>query len=309
MTARPRVLIAGPLDPSAAARLAAMSEPVHAADTSEDALCRLIVDCDALIARTSVPITARVLESGKRLRVVGVPGVGIDNIDQDAARRLGIAVEHTPDASSDAVAELTALLLLMLLRPAPEYMAAYRRGEFAQTRDAARGVELRDLTVGILGMGRIGSRAARIFARGFNARVLYHDVESVGPFDFDCESCATAGALATRVDVLSVHVPLTPQTRGLVDAALLARMLPGARLINTARGAIVATAALVDALGTGQLAGAALDVTDPEPLPPAHALWTMPGVILTPHIGARTPGATTRMMSVVDQVLRRLGES
>ncbi len=306
---RPRVLLAGPLSADALERLRAAAEVIVAPDVKESTLCTLVADCEALIARSNVPVTARVIAAGAKLRVIGIPAVGTDNVDEAAAAARGIPVEHAPDASSEAVAELTALLLLSLLRPVADYMGAYRGGAFAATREAARGTELRDLAIGIIGMGRIGSRAARIFAAGFGARVCYFDIEPVGPFDFPVERCASVEELVRKSDVISLHVPLTPHTRGLVSFELLGRARPGARLLNTSRGAVVDTNALVAALQSGRLAGAGLDVTDPEPLAPDHALWSLPNVVLTPHIGARTPGALARMMAVVDRVIARLQRS
>jgi len=164
---------------------------------------------------------------------------------------------------------------------------------------------LRELTVGIVGMGRIGSQVGRRCAAGFGMRVLYADIAAVGPFDFAAEAVPPE-RLWAECDVVTLHVPLTPATRGMVDTAVLAKTKPGALLVNTARGAVVDTAALTKALQTGQLGGAALDVTYPEPLPPEHPLFKCERCYVTPHIAARTYGGLRRMCAVVDQVLEIL---
>lgn len=301
---RPRVVLADSLDAEAEARLHAKAE-VFSAGGDAPALLELIAQADALIARTHTPVTRSLLEAGKRLRVVGVAGVGVDRVDLTAAAELGVTVLHTPGAASDAVAEFTVHLMLELLRPLRALSASYAAGRFHDARREPHGAELRDCTVGIVGMGRIGSRVGRILS-GVGARIVYNDIAPVGPFDFAATPLEKR-ALWTASDVVTLHVPLTPETRGLIDAQVLGQFKPGARLINTARGAAVDTHALLTSLRTGALAGAALDVTDPEPLPPEHPLFTMPQCVLTPHVAARTYGGLARMYAVVDDVLAFLG--
>lgn len=302
----PRVLLAGPLDAEAEARLAAAAHVVRAPAADEATLAGLIGDCDALIVRTHTRVGRTLLEAGRRLRVVGVAGVGTELVDVPAADSLGIRVVNTPGAATAAVADLTIAMILLLLRPVPRLAEAYRQGEYWPARAQPHGSELDQLTVGIVGMGRIGSRVGRICAAGFGSRVLYNDIAPVGPFDFAAES-VNKPTLWTESDVITLHVPLTDLTRGLVNADVLARMRPGARLINTARGAVVDTTALTAALQDGRLGGAALDVTDPEPLPPDHPLFACDRCLLTPHVAARTPDGLRRMNAVVDEVLAALG--
>ena len=300
-----RVLLAAPLDADAESRLSAAATIVRPADTDPAALRVAIVDCDALVVRTNIPVTRELLAAGGRLRVVGVAGVGLDQVDTRAAAELGVAVVYTPAAASDAVAELAVGLMIQLLRPIPRLAAEYRAGRYAEARALPHGRELRELTVGILGMGRIGSRVGRICSGGIGARVLYHDIAPVGPFDFAADP-VTFERLLAESDVLTLHVPLTDQTRGLVDAAVLGRLRPGALLINTARGAVAATPALVSALQSGGLGGAALDVTEPEPLPPEHPLFSLDNCIVLPHVAARTYGGLRRMYAVADEVVAHL---
>jgi phosphoglycerate dehydrogenase-like enzyme len=297
-----RVLLAEPLDDESQARLAARAEVIRPAGTDEAALCQALGDCDALIVRTHQPVTRTVLEAGPRLRVVGVAGVGVDNVDVAAAAERGVTVLHTPAASSDAVAEFTLALMLQLLRPAPRLAAAYRAGAYRAARAAAHGRELHGLTVGIVGLGRIGSRVGRICQAGFGATVLYNDIVDVRPAGFRARAVEER-AIWSECDIVTLHVPLTEQTRRLVDPGVLSQFRPDAFLINTARGAVVDTPALVRSLQAGVIAGAALDVTEPEPLPPDHPLHTLPNCLLTPHVAARTTSGLRGMYAIVDDVL------
>lgn len=297
-----RILLAAPLDDESEARLAAAAEIVRAPAGDEQTLCRLVGDCDALVARTFNPVTRAVLAAGRRLRVVGIAGVGVDQVDVAAAKELGIAVVNTPAAATDAVADLAVAFMLQLLRPVPRLAEQYRRGQFWEARAESHGDELREKTIGIVGMGRIGTQVGRRCAAGFGARVLYDDIVAVGPFDFPA-AAADKATLWAESDIVTLHVPLTEQTRGLVNADVLAKLRPAARLINTARGKVVDTAALTAALLAGRLAGAALDVTNPEPLPPDHPLFRCDRCVITPHIAARTYGGYRRMCMVVNDVL------
>lgn len=308
IVSKPRVLLAEGLDAESEARLDAGATVVRVSNGDEDALCELIADCDALVARTHTAVTRRLLAAGKRLRVVGIAGVGLDRVDVAAAEEYGIEVLHTPAAASDAVAEFTVALMLQLLRPIPRLARAYAEGRFKAARERTHGPELRDLTVGIIGMGRIGSRVGRICAAGCGARVLYNDIADVGPFEFDATPVEKP-AIWAESDIVTLHVPLTEQTRKLVGAAALKRMRSTAGLINAARGGVVDTDALTVALREGHIAAAALDVVEPEPLPVDHPLFAMRNCILTPHVAARTHGGLRRMYAVVDDVLEFLSRS
>jgi D-3-phosphoglycerate dehydrogenase len=302
MTTKPRILLVEPLDEDAERRLDSGAEVVRPPATDEETLRRLLVDCDGLVARTHTTVTRTLLEAGKRLRVVGVAGVGLDRVDVGAAADLNITVLHTPAAASDAVAEFTAALMLQLLRPVPRLAKAYGEGRFRAVRDVGHGRELRALTIGIVGMGRIGSRVGRICSAGFGAKVVYNDIVEVGPFAFEA-TAVDKPMLWAESDIVTLHVPATELTRRLIDARVLSAMRPSAHLINTARGVVVDTAALTVALETGEIAGAALDVVEPEPLPPDHPLFSLESCILTPHVAARTHGGLRRMYAVVDDVL------
>ncbi len=271
----------------------------------EGTLKSAVRNCDALLVRTFARVTRAVLDDAKRLRVIGRGGVGLENIDLEAARERGIAVVYTPAASTEAVADLTVGLMIAVLRRIAEGDAAVRGGGFARDRERLIGPELADLTLGIVGLGRIGRAVARRCRHGFGMRVLYNDIVAVGLLDF-AATPVTKEQLYRQADVVSLHVPLTPETRGLIDEKAFSIFKPGAILINTSRGAVVDSDALACALGRGAPAGAALDVFDPEPLPPGHPLLTAPHTLFTPHVGARTPGSLGRMNAVVEDVIRVL---
>jgi D-3-phosphoglycerate dehydrogenase len=302
MSTRPTIVLAGSLDKTTEARLdaAATVQRVPARDLAP--LLEAVREADAIICRTHTPITAEVLSAGQRLRVVGVAGVGLDRVDLAAAEARGIAVLNRPGAATQAVAELTVLLMLLLERPVQHLSPAYEQGKFEALRMQPHGRELHEKTIGIVGMGRIGSRVAGILARGFGCRVLYNDIVAVGPFDFDCES-VSKDELWTTADVISLHVPLTDQTRSVINAQTLAAMQADCHLINTCRGAVVDTDALAQALQAGRIGGAGLDVSDPEPLPTDHPLFQHERCILTPHIASRTCQGIGNMYAVADDVL------
>ena len=268
----------------------------------EASLLEAVADADALLVRTYAQVTDRVLDHAPRLRVIGRGGVGLENINVAAALRRNITVVHTPAAATRSVEELTIGLMIALERRIVDADQAMRRGQFAQARARSRGRELCGLTMGIVGLGRIGMCVGRTCSLGLGMRVLFNDIVDVGPLDFPAEP-ADKAALFRESDVVSLHVPLTPLTRGMVSAEVLATFKPTATLINTSRGAVVDLIALADALTAGRLAGAACDVFDPEPPPPDHPILHAPNVLLSAHVGARTHEGLDRMNAVVDDVV------
>jgi glyoxylate reductase len=240
---------------------------------------------DGLLCMLTDQIDAALLQSCPRLRVISNMAVGVDNIDLDAAARLRIAVGNTPDVLTDATADLTMALLLAAARRLPEGIAAVREGAWGPWRpDWLLGLELRGAKLAIVGFGRIGQAVAD------RAQAFGMEVVPVGR----CVTAELEQALAST-DVVSLHCPLTPQTIGLIGDAALAAMKRGAILLNTARGAIVDQEALVRALHDGHLGAAAVDVTDPEPLPPEHPLLAAPRLIVLPHLGSATHRTRERM--------------
>lgn len=305
LTEKPRILLGRPLDEAAESRLEAGAVVVRPTGDDPAELCELVRECDALVVGSKNRVNAELLRAGSRLRVVGTASVGTDHIDVQAAEAAGIAIINTPEASADSVAELSVTLMLHLLRPVLRLTAAYAGGAFEAARRHAHGSEMRGLNVGIIGMGRVGSRVGRICAAGIGANVLYNDIVEVGPFTYEARRCEKDEIWSTS-DIVTLHVPLTELTRKLVDADVLSRFKAGAILINAARGELVDTPALLAALHQSRLGGAGLDVTDPEPLPSEHPLWRCGTCLLTPHIAARTTQAMRRMYAVVDRVLEYL---
>lgn len=263
---------------------------------------------DALIVRGRTRVTAEVLGGGTRLRVVGRAGVGVDNIDLDAARARGVVVVNAPLSTTVAVAELTFGLLLALAREIPRADAAMKDGRWLKKE--LEGVELAGKTLGLLGVGRIGAEVARR-AAAFAMRVIGHD-PLLQPDEIRRRGAEPVGLeeLYAQSDFLSLHLPLTPETRGLLNAAAFARMRRGLRLVCAARGGIIDETALLAALNEGIVAGVALDVFAQEP-PGASDLVRHPRVIATPHIGAQTAEAQSRAaLDIAREVLAALrGES
>ncbi len=305
MENRPRIVLAEAFDPAAVEKLRAVGEVVLL-DTCDEAHLKVAVaDCDALLVRTRTSVTRAVIESAPRLRVIGRGGVGLDNIDVEAARKRGIAVVYTPHASIDAVADLTIGLMLAMLRNVRDCDAMVRDERFWEARKQSCSREMSELTLGIVGMGRIGRAVARRCRNGFAMTVLYNDIVPPGWLDF-AATPVTKDQLFAQADIISLHVPLTESTRNLIDAAALRKIKKDAFLINTARGGVVDSIALAEALATGVLAGAALDVFDTEPLPTDHPLMKAPNTLFTPHIGSRSFAGLARMNDVVEDVVRVL---
>ncbi len=240
----------------------------------------------AIVADPSVTVDVALLDAaGATLKVVSNFGVGFDNLDLDAMRARGVRATNTPDVLTDSTAELAVALMLAAGRRVAEGDALVRRGEWAGWgADEFLGRDLAGATVGLIGFGRIGRRVAQLLA-GFDVRLRFHS-RGGSPGRLGAEQCELSELLAGS-DFVSLHVPLTPSTRHLIDAAALALMKPGAILVNTSRGAVVDTPALVDALRAGRLAAAGLDVYEDEPHVPAE-LCGLTNTVLLPHVGSAT---------------------
>jgi glyoxylate reductase len=262
-----------------------------------DELRRRTADAEGLLSLLTDRVDAELIEGSPKLRAIANYAVGYDNIDLEAATARGIQVGNTPDVLTDATADLTFALLLAAARRLPEATASARDGDWVTWEPGRHlGYDVHGATLGIIGLGRIGRAVARR-AEGFEMTVLHTGAEGGTLLD----------ELLERSDFVSIHCPLTTETHHLIDAAALQRMRPTAILINTARGPIVDQAALVTALREGRIAGAALDVTDPEPLPADDPLLTAPHVIVAPHIGSATHSARERMAQLaVENLLAAL---
>jgi phosphoglycerate dehydrogenase-like enzyme len=263
-----------------------------------------LAEADGLIVRTYTRVNQAMLDQAPRLRVVGRGGVGLENIDVAACRRRGVQVVFTPDANTLAVGDFVIGYMLQLLRPWAFFREkAYAPKEFKRIRNTVRGRQLNELTLGILGMGRVGRRMGRIATGGFGMRVIYNDLLDVqGELDFPAEAVDKT-TLYREADVLSLHVTMLPGNEHLIGAEQLAMMKPTAILINTSRGEVLDAAALADAMRGKRLAGAAIDVFDPEPPPADFLLLGLENVLLTPHLAARTYTAIENMSWVVRDVI------
>lgn len=272
------------------------------AEVIDDPELRALGSVEAMIVRSRTRVTEETLDrAAPRLRVVGRAGVGVDNIDLEAARARAVTVVNAPLAATEAVAELALGLMFALARRIPQADAAVRRGEWPKS--ASMGEELAGKTLGLIGVGRIGAALARrtlalgMQVLGYDPLISPETIRGCGaePSELD--------PLLAQSDYLSLHVPLTADTRNLIDDRALAKVRPGARLISTARGGVVDEQALARALARGVLAGAALDVFALEP-PGDSPLLHDPRVVLTPHLGAQTAEAQSRAaLDIAEEVL------
>jgi D-3-phosphoglycerate dehydrogenase len=284
-----KIVLAEKVSPATLAVFAA--EPgweVLTHDQLPDGLPAALADADALVVRSAVQVDDALMEQAPKLRVVGRAGVGVDNIDADAATRRGIVVMNTPGANAVAVAELTIGLMLALARKLPAANATMHAGKWE--KKSLQGAELRGKTLGILGLGRIGLEVAKR-AKGFGLEILGSDpFVSAAVARENGIKLVTLDEMIAGSDYLTLHVGLTPQTTGVINAKTLAAMKKGVRIINCARGELIVDAALVAALKSGQVAGAALDVFAAEPLKDSP-YFDLDNVILTPHIAGSTAEA------------------
>jgi D-3-phosphoglycerate dehydrogenase len=301
-----RILVSDPMSPDGLARLRAApdAEVTAPGKMPRTALLDALGDYDALIVRSETKVDGEVLERAARLKVVGRAGVGLDNVELDAATARGIIVMNTPGANAIATCEHTFAMILALCRKLPQADASLRRGEW--TRSRFLGVQLFRKTLGIIGLGRIGQQVAQR-AQAFGMETLGYDPYISADLAQHLNvTLVSLDDLLARADFITLHTVLTPETHHLIGRESLARVKPGARLINCARGELVDEAALVEALTNGQLAGAALDVYSVEP-PTESPLLALDNVVLTPHLGASTEEAQRDVsLQIVDQVLDAL---
>jgi D-3-phosphoglycerate dehydrogenase len=301
MAERPRVLVREPIA-DAGVRLLQERFDVDVDRTSD--LAASIGRYDGIVIRSATKITAELIERAERLKVIGRAGVGVDNVDVAAATRHGIVVANAPESTVVSAAEHTIGLLVALSRNIPQAHAALKAGRWERSQWG--GVELADKTLGVLGFGRIGQQVARR-AVGLGMHVVAYD-----PFvgrerfrELGVERAESPEAVYAAADFLTLHLPLTTETRAAIGREAIARMRPGVRLVNAARGELVDEAALVEALSSGQVAGAALDVFSSEPY--SGPLLELPNIVVTPHLAASTEEAQDRAgVIVAEQVVAAL---
>lgn len=307
---RARVWTHGPFQPPALAVLEPLATVIAGGNPETDEWFAIAGSCDALILSGLTYVTGPVMDRlGPRVRVLARPGIGVDRIDLAAATERGLLVVNTPDAPTESTAEHAVALMFDLAKRVALGDRALRAGQgWVPYGTLPQGLELRGAVLGLIGLGRIGGRVAEI-ARVLGMRVLAFD-----PFAAPARAAAlgvelmpTLTDVLTAADIVSIHCPAIPETYHLINAATLAQMRPGSYLINVSRGPIVDEPALVEALRSGHLAGAGLDVYDPEPTAADNPLFQLPNTICTPHIGSYTAACVLRMqVQVCEQVAQAL---
>jgi D-3-phosphoglycerate dehydrogenase / 2-oxoglutarate reductase len=302
--AEPRILVADPIAADGLDQLKLVGAVDVAVGASPEELMNRIAGCDALVVRSETKVTEALLDAAPRLRVIGRAGVGVDNIDLEAATKRGVLVLNSPSGNTVAAAEHAVALMFALMRNIPQAYVSMREGAWDRKRFV--GQEMRGKTLGIVGLGKIGSDIARMASAGLGMRVIGYDplvtearAEHVGAQLVDLET------IIRESDLITVHVPITRETKGLIGLTELRRMKPGARILNVARGGIIDEDALAQAIQEGHIGGAALDVFSEEPLPADHPLRTLDGVVLTPHLGASTEEA---QVNVATDVARQIAQ-
>ena len=300
-----KIIVCDPISPKGIALLQQRPEfevMVLPKRLTEAELLPVVADATALLVRSETKVTRKVIEAAKSLRVVGRAGVGVDNVDIEAATQHGTVVMNTPGGNTVTTAELSFAMLLSLARKVPQAHATMVAGKW--DRKLFQGTELAGKTLGILGMGRIGTEVAKR-AVAFGMRVMAYD-----PYLSEERAKAAGADFADSVDdiyraadFITIHMPVTPETKHLLNASAFARMKPGVKIVNCARGEIIAEGDFIAALESGKVAGAALDVYATEPLPADHAYRKQPNLILTPHLGASTNEAQEKCGIEVAEVV------
>jgi len=304
----PRVLITENIHPAGVERLAREAESIYLPERPGDTLDQYLPTIDGIVVRTARLSNER-LRRATRLKVIGKHGVGVDNLDVEAARAQGIEIIFTPGVNSQAVAEHALALMLMVARQIPTSSRLLRAGEFDRARRTIVAVDLHGKTLGLVGLGQVGRRLAAICRLGLSMRVLAFDpyVRPEQAGELGVELVAALSSLLQAADVISVHTPLTPETRGIIGQVALAQMKPTAYLVNCARGGLVDEDALLDALRAGKLAGAGLDTFAEEPTPADYPLFGLENVVVTPHVAGSSEEALRLMAEhVAEDVMRVL---
>jgi D-3-phosphoglycerate dehydrogenase len=300
-----KIIVCDPISPKGIALLQSRPEfqvVVLPKRLPEAELIPLVADATALVVRSETKVTKNIIAAAKQLRVVGRAGVGVDNVDIEAATQNGTVVMNTPGGNTVTTAELTFTMLLSLARKVPQAHATMVAGKW--DRKLFQGVELQGKTLGILGMGRIGTEVAKR-AIAFGMRVIAYDpylteerAKAIG-----AEFAASLDDVYLNADFITVHMPVTKETKEMLNAAAFAKMKPGVKIVNCARGEIISETDLIAALESGKVAGAALDVFAVEPLPADHPYRKQPNLILTPHLGASTEEAQEKCGIEVAEVI------
>jgi D-3-phosphoglycerate dehydrogenase / 2-oxoglutarate reductase len=299
-----KVLITDGLSDKGIAILSSAAQVDNKPDISADDLLKVAAEYNAMVVRGRTKVTPAVFDAAKQLKVVGRAGVGVDNIDLTAARSHGVTVVNAPKSTSLAVAELAVAMMFALARMLPKADATMKQGQWIKKQ--LEGIELNGKTLGIVGMGNIGTTLAQR-ASALGMKVIGFDT-LVAPDEIKKRGAepVVLSELYPRADFISFHLPLTPESKGMVNRQAFAQMKQGVRIVDAARGGIIDEAALLAALESGQVAAAALDVFATEP-PGLTALVAHPNVVATPHIGAQTEEAQDRAAEdIASEVLTAL---
>jgi phosphoglycerate dehydrogenase-like enzyme len=303
---KPLVIVTEPNDPGPTAWLREHARVIEM--KSDDArFFETLADAEGLVIRTYTRVNDELLDRAPKLKVVGRGGVGIENIDVPACRRRGVEVVYTPDANSLAVGDFVFGNILQLLRAWPTFrempMSAQ---EFKRVRNQIRGKQLNELTMGIIGMGKVGRRVGHIAASGFGMKVIYRDIVDVAHLlDFPATAVGLNEVFG-QSDIVTLHTDMRPGNENLAGRQQIARMKPSAILLNCSRGEVLDVHALADAIREKRIAGAAVDVFAPEPPGDDYPLLGLDNVILTPHIASRTTTAMENMSWVVRDIVEVL---
>jgi D-3-phosphoglycerate dehydrogenase len=301
----PKVLVADPVSQTGVDELAAGGALEVTVQTGlpEAELIKIIPEYSALVVRSQTKVTAAVLEAAKNLKVVGRAGVGVDNVDVEAATKRGVIVMNTPGGNTISTAEHAFSLIVSIARSIPQAHASIKAGKW--DRKKYEGVELYNKTLGVLGMGRIGTEIARR-AIAFGMRVLAYDpyLSSSKARSLQVELVENLDELIPQADFLTLHMPLTPETKHMLDTRRLGLCKKGVRIVNCARGGLIDEAALKVALESGQVAAAALDVYEVEPPPADFPLRELANIVFTPHLGASTAEAQENVGIEIAQAIR-----
>ncbi|MBV9852610.1 MAG: phosphoglycerate dehydrogenase [Armatimonadetes bacterium] len=297
----PKVLVSDPIAPEGVDILKRVADVDVRTGLPKEELAAIIGEYDALAVRSETKVTADIIARAERLKIIGRAGVGVDNIDVDAATKRGILVVNSPEGNTIAAAELTIAMLLALARNIPQADSSLRQGEWKRSK--YMGSEVYHKTLGVIGLGKIGREVAKR-AQSFEMRVIGNDpylkpeqAEALGITLVDLDT------LYQDSDYITVHVPKTKETLGMINAEKLARMKPTVRLINCARGGIIDEAALAEAARSGRIGGAAVDVFSTEPAPKDNPLLGVPNIITTPHLGASTEEAQVNVaIDIAEQI-------
>ena len=277
-------------------------------DSNSDNFAEALLTADGLIVRSATKVDEKKLADAPLLKVIGRAGVGVDNVDLAAATDRGVAVYNAPSGNTIAATELTMALLLSLIRKIPAADSSVREGRWDRAK--FKGNELKGRTLGLIGAGRIGGEVAiRCQAFGMDV-VIYDPYLSEGRAVELGAQLVSLDSVLEHADVISIHVPLTDETRGLVGAEILKRMKDHVLIVNASRGGVIDEDALSEALNAGEIAGAALDVYETEPLPADSPLRDAPNLVLTPHIGASTAEAQVAVaLEVAESLIMCLGDN